>query len=172
MFDHPHAEGEPEPGQEALEGQIAEQEHGPDDHEVVRMWSTERLQHMITDLEPYTNGTLGEISPRHAAIRVQAIRELNRIWQAHVFPEPEQDQGEDVEALRLQWEEEAQAAIEEAMEAARQEALEEAERERKALEEAEKEKLALEAAEAAERTRQRVMAGIEELRRRAPGTGS
>jgi hypothetical protein len=171
MSDHPHPEPEGGPEQEAIEGQVAEREQEPDDHEVVRMWSTTRLQAMIGDLEPYTNGTLGEISPRHAGIRVQAIRELNRIWQAHIFPEPEPE-GEDVEALRLEWEAEAQAAIEEAMEQARQEALEEAERERLALEEAEKEKLALEAAEVAERTRERVLSGIEELRRRAPGTGS
>lgn len=159
----PHHEQEPEPEQlEYAEGEIisSSEPREPDPSEQVRLWTTEKLQEMISNLEPYTNGTLGEISPRHAQIRVAAIRELNRVWQAHVLP----DQGEDEQARERELEQLQEQIAEQVraeVEAEQEEAL-------RAAQEAQ-EQLAL---EQAARARERVLEGISELRRRAPGTPS
>lgn len=149
----PYAEGELVGPDEARE---------PDPSEQVRLWTTEKLQEMIASLEPYTNGTLGEISPRHATARLAAIRELNRLWQAHVLPD-----GEDVTAeLQRQHAEELERVQEEIAEQVRAQVEAEAEQARREQQEA-LERLQL---EQEARARERVLEGISELRRRAPGT--
>lgn len=158
---------EPAPEQEQLEyaeGELVgpETDREPDASEQVRLWTTEKLQEMIASLEPYTNGTLGEISPRHATARLAAIRELNRVWQAHVLPEGEDETAE----LRRQHEQELERVQEEIAEKVRAEVEAEQEQARREALEAQ-EQLAL---EQAARAKERVLDGISELRRRAPGT--
>lgn len=155
---------EPEHDQERLpyaEGELVgpDEDREPDPSEQVRLWTTEKLQEMIASLEPYTNGTLGEISPRHATARLAMIRELNRVWQAHVIPEPEHERDAEHQAELERVQEEVAAQVRAEVEQEREEALRAAQEEQ--------ERLAL---EQAARAKERVLEGISELRRRAPGT--
>lgn len=70
----------------------------PDPGYEVRLWSTWKLQALVKDLQPYVNGSLGPISPRHASTYLMALRELNRLWSAYLPravpprpPEPDPD---------------------------------------------------------------------------------
>lgn len=55
----------------------------------VRMWATARLRNLVETLDPYVNGTLGEVSPRHAAVYLATVKEINRLWGASRVPVPE-----------------------------------------------------------------------------------
>lgn len=170
----PHLEPGAEPGHEQgqlpyAEGELLPPsapapEPEPDASEQVRLWTTDRLQELIRNLQPYTDGTLGEISPRHTQARLAAIRELNRLWQAHILPEPV---GQELGPS----EEEQAAELEELQEAIREQVRAELEAEQAEAARLETEQRELLALEAQERARQRVLEGIGELRRRAPGTG-
>lgn len=80
---------------------------GPDDQ--VRIWTTERLRTFIGTLQPYVDGTFGEVSPRHGALYLRAVAELNRLWNAKYLPpaeleaqpDPEQEQSRAAEASAL-----------------------------------------------------------------------
>lgn len=82
-------------------------EPGPDDQ--VRIWTTERLRAFIHTLQPYIDGTFGEVSPRHGSLYLRAVQELNRIWNARYLPPPpepepepeEQEQAREVEQAAL-----------------------------------------------------------------------
>ncbi len=52
----------------------------------VRLWSTGKLQQFLENLEPYVDGSLGPVSPRHAATYLQGLREMNRLWGAAWSP--------------------------------------------------------------------------------------
>lgn len=59
----------------------------PSHGEQVRTWTTAKLRELVEVLDPYVNGTLGDVSPRHATVYLQAVRELNKLWGAYEVPE-------------------------------------------------------------------------------------
>lgn len=85
----------------------------------VRIWATAKLTNLVEALEPYIDGTLGQISPRHAGTYLQATRELIKLWSSVHKPPVvptrvlEQLRAEAVEVVRA----EAEAAREAALEA-------------------------------------------------------
>ena len=77
----------------------------PDQAEQARVWATSRLRELVENLRPYIDGTLGEVSPRHAAVFVTAVKEINRLWSAYFNPssvKPDMEDLEREEALEAQ----------------------------------------------------------------------
>lgn len=66
-----------------------------DKRATMRNHTTGLLLNLLHNLNPYIDGTLGDISPRHASTYVAACRELNRVWDVtyrepdHVDDEPD-----------------------------------------------------------------------------------
>lgn len=88
---------QPQPGQMV---HVPGQDPAPD--EQARVWTTSKLRSLIQALDPYVDGTLGEVSPRHASVYVSAIREMDRLWGAYYKqppPEPD-DSGDDEQEKR------------------------------------------------------------------------
>lgn len=52
----------------------------------VRLWATDRLRKFAEDLQPYVDGTLGSVSPRHATVYLQTLKEISRLWGAAWSP--------------------------------------------------------------------------------------
>jgi hypothetical protein len=69
----------------------------PDQAEQARLWATARLKELVESLRPYIDGTLGDISPRHAAVYVTAVKEINRLWSAYFNPSIVKPNMEDLE---------------------------------------------------------------------------
>lgn len=73
--------------------------------EQVRYWTTDRLRQLIRNLQPYTDGTFGTVSTKHATVYLSAIRELNKLWDAYYRPPvelPPEPDPEVVEAARIE----------------------------------------------------------------------
>lgn len=54
----------------------------------VRIWTTAGIRKLLVALEPYLDGTLGDVSPRHATLYLDGLKELNRVWSARYIPRP------------------------------------------------------------------------------------
>lgn len=93
---------------------------GPDDQ--VRIWTTERLRAFIHTLQPYVDGTFGEISPRHGTLYLRAVQELNRLWNARYTPPPpelEPEPEDQVQAREVEQAAQVRARVLEQLEALR-----------------------------------------------------
>lgn len=80
---------------------------GPDDHEKarerVKLESTRRYMELLENLGPYIDGTLGPVSPNHAAVYLKTVRELNLLWDAYAKPKAvEEVKGADEERMVLE----------------------------------------------------------------------
>lgn len=70
-------------------GQASDTDGDPvDPTSEVRIWTTAGIRKLLTALEPYLDGTLGDVSPRHAALYLDGLKELNRLWAARYVPRP------------------------------------------------------------------------------------
>ncbi len=112
----------------------------------VRMWSTGKLQVLVESLEPYVDGSLGQVSPRHAATYLQAVKEVSRLWGSDYKP----PRITPAQVRRIESKIRDQVELEAA----------EAERERQRAEREQRE-------QAAVTNRARVLEQLEELRRRS-----
>lgn len=88
---------------------------GPDDHDKardrVKLESTRRYMELLENLVPYIDGTLGPVSPNHAAVYLKTVRELNLLWDAYAKPKPVEDvRGGDEEPMVLEARQAAVAA--------------------------------------------------------------
>jgi hypothetical protein len=59
---------------------------GVDPSVEVRVWTTAGIRRLLVALEPYLDGTLGDVSPRHASLYLKGLQELNRLWAAQYTP--------------------------------------------------------------------------------------
>jgi len=87
----------------------------PEDHEQarerVKVESTRRYLELLDNLAPYIDGTLGPVSPNHAAVYLKTVRELNLLWDAYAKPKAVEDvKGGDEEPMVLEARQAAVAA--------------------------------------------------------------
>lgn len=64
----------------------------------MRLANTARLKGLIDQLEPYLDGTLGPLSPRHAQVYLKAVRELGLLWGSYAPAQPAEEQEVGIEA--------------------------------------------------------------------------
>lgn len=55
----------------------------------LRPWLAQRLKGMYEALEPFVNGSYGEVIPGHAAAAVAVLRELGRLYRVQDPPAPQ-----------------------------------------------------------------------------------
>lgn len=60
----------------------------------VRMHCASRLGKLLQDLQPYVDGSFGDINAAHASVYISAVRELGRLYR--VQEKPVVQQGEDM----------------------------------------------------------------------------
>ena len=48
--------------------------------DAARAWITSQLRQFLTRLDPYVDGTTGELNPRHLEIYLSALAQLGRTW--------------------------------------------------------------------------------------------
>lgn len=77
----------------------------------LRPWVAQRLKKMYEALEPYVDGSYGDVDPRHAAAAVAVLRQLGSLYRVNERPKA------DTEGLVS--EEQVQARIAEAVAVAR-----------------------------------------------------
>ena len=71
--------------------------------ERVKLESTRRYMELLDSLGPYIDGTLGPVSPNHAAVYLKTVRELNLLWDAYAKPKAVEDvKGGDEEPMVLE----------------------------------------------------------------------
>lgn len=58
--------------------------------ESLRPYLAEKLKRMFDALEPYVDGSFGEVAPAHAAAAVAVLRELGRLYRVAEAPKPAQ----------------------------------------------------------------------------------
>lgn len=58
--------------------------------ESLRPYLAQKLKTMFDALEPYVDGTFGEVAPAHAAAAVAVLRELGRLYRVAEAPRPAQ----------------------------------------------------------------------------------
>jgi hypothetical protein len=78
----------------------------PEDHELLgqqmKMANTQRWKALLDSLEPYTDGSMGPVSPAHVNAYLKVCRELGLLWSAYAPPAPPAPSaGVDEEALVL-----------------------------------------------------------------------
>jgi len=78
-----------------------------DDHdkarERVKLESTRRYMELMDNLLPYIDGSLGPVSPNHAAVYLKTVRELNLLWDAYRKPvQVEEVKGSDEDVMVLE----------------------------------------------------------------------
>lgn len=56
----------------------------------LRPYLAEKLKRMFDAIEPYVDGSFGEIAPAHAAAAVAVLRELGRLYRVAESPKPVQ----------------------------------------------------------------------------------
>lgn len=56
--------------------------------ELVRQQSTQRVQTLVESLQPYVDGSFGQINPGHVKVYLDCLRELGRLWRVYARPEP------------------------------------------------------------------------------------
>lgn len=79
----------------------------PEDHEAardrVKVESTRLYMELLDSLKPYIDGTLGPVSPNHAAVYLKTIREVNLLWDAYAKPKAaEEVRGGDEDQMVLE----------------------------------------------------------------------